>query len=125
MWRAQQRAIGDLFATMAEKAPLVEPAFSSDGIHDDRHEKVSATMAETIHRHTGLRASAHRYAGWLGVECTSVRSAIWMMRAMVASNILSRREGTVLFVPVNPVLDSAGDITARALTRIYGLEKDR
>ena len=28
-----------------------------------------------------------------------------MMRALVASNVLARREGTVLFVPVNPAAD--------------------
>ena len=31
-----------------------------------------------------------------------------MMRALVASNVLSRREGTTLFVPVNSVTDPTG-----------------
>ena len=31
-----------------------------------------------------------------------------MMRALVASNVLARREGTVLFVPVNPSIDPRG-----------------
>ena len=57
------------------------------------------------------------YTGWLGVACPSVRSAIWMMRALVASNVLSRREGTTLFVPVNHGTDTGGGKVARALAR--------
>ena len=47
-----------------------------------------------------------------------MRTAIGMMRALVASNILSRREGTVLFVPVNPRTDPTGEIVTGTLTRI-------
>ena len=58
MWRAQQRAIGDLFARMATESPLVEPALASDDAADggapgDR----LARMAETIRRDTGLAPS--------------------------------------------------------------------
>ena len=42
-----------------------------------------------------------------------------MMRALVASNVLSRREGTVLFVPVNRATDPDGTIVARTVGRIY------
>ncbi len=121
MWRAQKREIGDLFVKMADASPLVEPALASAG----GHENISARMAETIHQHTGLARSRHRYTGWLGVECTSVRTAIWMMRALVASNILSRREETALFVPVNPATDPTGDVVAKAVTRIHRLAKDQ
>ena len=41
-----------------------------------------------------------------------------MMRAMVASNILSRREGTVLFVPFDPVAYPTGDIVVRTVARL-------
>lgn len=119
--RAQKRAIADLFAKMAEESPLVVPAVASDD--DGRAESLriaSASMGETIQRNTGLSLSSHRYAGWLGVECASVHAAIWMMRALVVSNILSRREGTVLFVPVNPVSDPQGETVVRSVTRIRG-----
>ena len=55
------------------------------------------------------------------MECPSVRGAIWMMRALVVSNVLSRREGTVLFVPVNGVTDPGGERLARALAVVYRL----
>ena len=44
-----------------------------------------------------------------------------MMRMMVAANILARREGAVLFVPVNPVTDPGGEIVAGAIARIHHL----
>ena len=43
-----------------------------------------------------------------------------MMRALVASNVLSRREGTVLFVPVNTAVDSDGTRITDTVVRVYG-----
>ena len=48
-----------------------------------------------------------------------MRSAVWMMRALVASNVLSSR-GTVLFVPVNTAVDSDGTRITDAVVRVYG-----
>jgi hypothetical protein len=83
---ARQQAIAELLLTMAAESPLVEPSFEPDGS-----------------------------AGWRGVACESVASAIWMMRALVASNVLARREGPVLFVPVNPATDPDGRRVAAAV----------
>ena len=114
----QQLAIGDLFTTMACTLPLVEPDVLSEEATDvDRG--LAATIAALIHRESGLRPSEKRYAGWVGVECPSVGVAVWMMRALVASNVLSRREGTVLFVPVNAATDPRGTIVAAAVARMY------
>ena len=63
--------------------------------------------------------------GWRGVECGSVRRAIWMMRALVVHNVLSRREGTVLFVPVNQTIDPAGEGVARVLAVVQRLAAAR
>ena len=104
--------------TMAGESPFVEPDLSSPEVRISDRE-LAATLAALIQRDTGLRRSDHQYAGWLGVECPSVRFAVWMMRALVASNVLSRREGTVLFVPVNAVTDPGGTIVASAVERIY------
>lgn len=112
---AQQRTIAALFATLAEESPLLEPAFPlGDGA---AHRAARPDFALP----PGLRLSNHRYTGWLGVECPSVRAALWMMRMMVAANILARREGTVLFVPINPVTDPGGEIVAEAIARIHHL----
>jgi sirohydrochlorin cobaltochelatase len=119
--RAQQLAIADMFSSMGSDSPLLEPALSSDGWPDDTLNTISTTMAGIIEADTGLRASGPRYTGWLGVESPSVRAAVWMMRALVVNNVLSRREGTVLFVPVSPAEDPDGEIVARTLVRIHTL----
>jgi hypothetical protein len=59
--------------------------------------------------------------GWRGVESSSVKMAVWMMRAMVANNVLSRREGTTLFVPNNPVSDPGGVAVARTVSIVHRL----
>ena len=59
--------------------------------------------------------------GWSGVDCPSVKAAVWMMRAMVAHNVLSRREGSTLCVPNNPSSDPGGVIVARTLRVIQRL----
>ena len=64
-------------------------------------------------------------AGWRGVECSSVRLALWMMRALVTCNVLSRREGTVLFVPVNTATDPRGTIVAGAVERLFQCASSR
>lgn len=121
MPRAQQRAIGRLFVTMAGESPLVTPPSLRDGISAERQQRLSARMAESLQRRTGLRPSAHRYTDWIGVECPSVRAAIWMMRALVVSNVLARREETTLFVPVNPAQDPKGDRVATIFARVHSL----
>lgn len=119
MWPTEHREIAALFAKMAEKSPLIQPAISGD--EQAQREK----MAQAIFAATGLSASHHQYAGWLGVNCPSVRAAIWMMRALVVSNVVSRREETVLFVPVNSVTDPDGAITVDSLVRIHGFAAAR
>jgi len=118
LWSGQQRDIADLFAKTEAESPLVQPAVPGHGFDPERHRALGGRMAEAIRQATGLARSGHEYAGWLGIECPGVRTAVWMMRALVASNILSRREGTVLFVPVNPLTDETGGIVTRALTDI-------
>ena len=113
----QRRAIGDLFNAMATESPLIEPDLSSADSAKSRD--LASRLAEQIHRATGLQPSPKRYLGWLGVECPSVRFAVWMMRALVASNVLARREGTVLFVPVNPSTDPRGAFVADAVVRTH------
>jgi hypothetical protein len=114
MSRDQQQAVGDLFTAMAGERPCVEPDLGCAG-----DSEAAAVLASRIHRETGLRRSTLRYAGWVGVECPSVRVAVWMMRALVASNILSRREGQVLLLPVNAAIDPTGALVSTAVARLY------
>ena len=125
MPRSQRLAIAKLFADLDAKSPLVAPAYSNDGIRPAADSLLYAGIAQRIVRDTGLRASPHQYAGWLGLECSSVDTAVWMMRALVASNVLSRREGLVLFVPVNPETDPNGGRMAELVVRTFRLAAAR
>jgi sirohydrochlorin cobaltochelatase len=122
--RVQQRSIANLFTEMAGESPLVEPARVGE-VSNETLRDLSGRLTVKAQDGAGLRRSHHRYANWLGLKCPTVRTAIWMMRGLVASNILSRREATVLFVPVNPVRDPNGEIVARALGQLHGFAVSR
>jgi sirohydrochlorin cobaltochelatase len=113
----QQRAIAELFVTIGRESPLVTSRFADPP--SQATGPLAAAMAAAIHRNTGLPRSEHRYAEWLGITCRNVRSAVWMMRALVASNVLARREESVLFVPVNPAADPQGRIVSSAVARVH------
>jgi hypothetical protein len=98
---------------MAGESPLLEPDLSS---HDGER---AGRVAKLIEESTGLQRSNHRYPGWLGIECPSIRAAVWMMRTLVASNVLSRRQGTTLFVPLNAATDPNGAIVARTFADVH------
>ena len=118
MWLPQRRKIAALLAAMAAESPVIAPALSTDGVPDD-HDRAFAALEDTAQRDMGLATSPHRYVGWLGVECPGVPAAVWMMRLLVAGNVLTRREGTALFVPVNPATDPGGRAIAQALARVH------
>jgi len=88
----RQQAIAEVFAAADAASPLLQPAFHPSS------------------------------PGWRGLECSHVSTAIWMMRALVANNnVLARREGTTLYVPVNPDLDPMGELATRAVNEVREL----
>jgi sirohydrochlorin cobaltochelatase len=123
LW-VQQLEIGRLFDTLAQESPLVVPDLSLEEPADDPQSAV-AHLAETIRRDTGLSRSMHRYRGWLGLDCPTIRAAVWMMRLVIASNVLSRREGSTLFVPVNETSDPGGERVASVLVLVHRLAQAR
>ena len=125
MGQTQQRQIEDLFATLALEAPLIQPALADDDSQRANCQALRLRITEAIQQATGLRSARNQYTTWLGLECPNVRAAIWMMRAMVVSNVLSRREGTALFVPVNPTTDPAGDRVIQSVIRTHGFARTR
>jgi sirohydrochlorin cobaltochelatase len=121
----QRRLVANLFAKMEMESPLAQPPLSSLSSSAGDHQPLREKIAEAVRRRTGLQRSNHQYTGWLGFECGNVHAAIWMMRAIVVSNVLSRREGTVLFVPVNPATDPGGEIVARSVVRVHAFASAR
>jgi hypothetical protein len=122
---AQHEAIGQLFATLAASAPLVTAALPDDPAAEDAGGATAASMATRIQSSLGLRRAGGDPRGWLHVECPSVRAAVWLMRALVVNNVLARREGTALCVPVDPSHDPGGERVVSALVHVHGLAKVR
>ena len=98
--REQKADIAALFEALALASPLIEPAWPGEG---------------------GCSPEPNQRAGWRGEACPSVAAAIWMMRALVVHNILARREGLRLFVPVNATSDPRGERVTSALARVRHL----
>jgi len=119
----QQRAIGALFKEMDAVSPLVQPAVAGHGLDPAKQRELSAGIADRIERSTGLSRAERVYTGWVGATCPSVSAAISMMRLLSTINVLSRREDTILYVPVNPITDPTGEIVAHAVAEIYSLTR--
>jgi hypothetical protein len=115
--RAQQQEIGDLFMRMDAECPLLEP--DGPGAAEAEPRTLQSALSERIARETGLRHGGRQYVDWLGVECPDVMTAVWMMRALVARNVLARREERSLFVPVAPVSDPDGARVAAAVAFVH------
>ena len=121
IWDAHQALIGEVLRTMDNESALIEPATWRSGAGDDRERDTAAQMTTAIGARLGLTGSRPRDNGWFGIDYSNVQSAVWMMRALVASNVLSRREGTVLFVPINPDTDGGGTRVIDAVVRTHHL----
>ena len=120
----QKESIEALLAQMASDKALLEPALETEVNSDaDTYRNVLDTIGDRIAASSGLPCFKGRYAGWIGVECPSVRKAVWIMRAMVTENILARREAEVLFLPVSPAFKARGDSDRliRSFSRLYHL----
>jgi hypothetical protein len=99
--REQQEAIEALFRQASIDSKLVTPPQAADiELAPNAGRLALERIADAITRGPGLTCFTHRYAGWIGVECRNVRAAVWIMRAMAAENVLARREGAVVFLPV-------------------------
>lgn len=88
-------------------------------------QRAIAELLASLDRVSPLVTPAEPATGWTGVECPDPPAAIWMMRALVAQNVLARREGHTLFVPLNPASDPGGVRVRSAVTRVQQLERQR
>ena len=120
-----RQTIVDLIDAMTEESPLVAPAYAPRELDAPADDTLAARIADAVVRDTGLARSSHRHPDWVGFDCGGVRTAVWMMRMMAAVNVLSRREGTVLLVPVNSQADSAGEIVSSSVALIHRLAISR
>lgn len=115
---AQHGAIADLFVTLSREAPLIEPAWTS---HRAEIDTLANAAADSIRRETGLPVEQRRAPDALGVACGSVRTAIWMMRALIVGNVLARREDRTVLVPLDAARDPDGTRVATAVIHVHRL----
>jgi sirohydrochlorin cobaltochelatase len=87
--------------------------------------RVMAEWLAGMEREMPLLKPSGGEIGWRGMECGSARAAVWMMRMLVASNVLSRREGTVCFVPVDAVRDPDGTMVRERVERLQEIGRRR
>ena len=68
-------------------------------------ESYAAVVAE-LERALGLCVdlplSSERPPGWIGLQCDDEATASWLVRAIVAENVIARHQGATLFVPAGP-----------------------
>jgi hypothetical protein len=65
---------------------------------------------------------SRRYAGWVGIETGSEEDAVWLLRAVLVEQILARREGKILFLPVGAASNpDHADHVGRVFQRAWDL----
>ena len=115
----QHQAIARLLARMDKESPLLAPSLSAEILQSESYRVLSLTIIKSIEQETGLRASSQGPTGWLGIDCREVKAAIWMMRTFVVSNMLSCREATTVFLPVDANNDPEGFYFIEGVKRAY------
>ena len=124
----QQEHINQLFSSVSIEEELLGPVCRGDAdFNPETYYGFLDEMGKEITRRTGRTCFLNRYVGWVGVECANDAAAIWLMRSMVVENILCRREGSVLFLPVHPRFRDAGWLARivdalERLIRLYTLK---
>ncbi len=116
---SQQAAIRALFHELSLEGAVVPPVADATGL--DAGSALALVQAFAAHGEAAAVPAAT--PGWVAVPCASVEHAIWLMRALVASNVLARREETSLLVPVNPAIDPGGTMVATRVTHVQALAR--
>ena len=116
-----RQTIVDMLAGMNDESPLICPAYAGDDGQSGARAALANSVADALQRETGLARSPHRHPDWLGLECATPQAAVWMMRMLVAANVLARREEHVLFVPINTEVDPDGTIVSDSVALVHRL----
>jgi hypothetical protein len=82
---------------------LLEPVDRIDIDSDrDAYHMVVAEICRGISLVSGLETVECESLGWVGVVCENESMAAWMLRAIIAENVIARRERNVVYVPAGP-----------------------
>ncbi len=115
----QRRAISKLLDELETRSPLIRPIFPRPSTNAVTDEIFLSQVRAKICEATALRCSIRGKSDWQGLEFQNAKSAIGMMRALMACNVLARREGNTAFAAVNPIADPSGDALANRVISAY------
>ncbi len=81
---------------------LIEPALPDEiAASPADYRSAAEEIDRGIQQQTGLETILGVSPGWIGIQCSGDEMAVWMLRAVAVEDILVRREGDVLCVPVS------------------------
>lgn len=117
--RLQRRRIAALLEDLEESSPLVQPRLlpASTG--------TQAAEAALLDSGLATLTPVQPYENWLGLVCGEVRDAIRKVRMLMAMNVLARREGAVLFLPVDVEADPFGRRVCDAVRSVWPIAARR
>lgn len=82
------------------KSDLIQPLSPEEIACDPAVSAANALqLAREIQMATGLATTPTADSSWIENHCPNEAMAVWMMRALIAENVLARREDDRLFVP--------------------------
>lgn len=90
------------------------------------YEMVLDELARGLRLITGWPIVRDARPGWIGLVCPDDEATVWILRAVLAENVVARREGVTLFLPAGPAFRTRYEIknviTAVAKTHHYWTE---
>jgi sirohydrochlorin cobaltochelatase len=95
-------AAASAFMEQTAATALLEPAAAEVvRAQPELYQGALERLARSIQETTDWPAAAGSVLGWMNVTCPDVAVAVWLLRAMIVDNVLTRREENVLCVPVS------------------------
>jgi len=82
-------------------APLLEPPLAiNQDLSTETYSRVSMETLEIVGTALKFKNKTDSEFGWVGFECPEEKTAAWMVRALIACNIIARREISTLLIPI-------------------------
>jgi hypothetical protein len=98
----EQAAAACVFAEQAAATELLEPV-SAEFVRARpvAYQSAVERSARNIQETTAWPVAVGSAVGWLDVTCPDVAAAVWLLRATIVENVLTRREENRLCLPVS------------------------
>lgn len=105
---------------------LLSPVtFCQRVISETKYQSFVSAITASLKKTSGWNCDSSLYFGWIGVQCPTVEIAIWLMRVLIVSGILVRREDSVLHLPTGDGTAQQMDMVIEAFHEAILLWKQR